>query len=594
MSTATSTAPSLATLRRLRPAVHIAPVPEGLLFIGWQESMVVHGSQSLSRLWDALFPHLHRGVDIHQLLEALPESARPVAQLLLDQLDESGFLLREQAAMVETSGDVVHPEHERTRAFLDASAADPAAAQERLRTSPVMVRGHGVVAVHAARSLLRLGAGDVIVTDLAARQELVALAVEHGATLRSEAAGTPAVTITVDETSTPYSGACVGVLQLGDHALVGPLQSQPQDPGVGVALQRLRARGDDAPIAPAPAVAARLAGGLAALQVAHHLFGITTEYDGMTYLVDAARLATSTHPVFQNSAVPVRPLSQMAPPGADKEVLEELTDERTGILPQLLPLDLPQTPLALVQTDAGSKIVGWATSGAVARYRLALESARTLAEATPARVWTAAGEESQLPTSLLTTAAGRDIDGMLGHGLQRLLALILANPVERARRLGAEAISPLLVTDVPGPLHDALVRLAVRNTVDLTSTVSRLLAAPSLLCIVEVTDTATGRVLAVAAATDDVQAQAAAVDHVTAALAVAEESDVVAQLASPPWADGGEVTLGLEDVYALLSALCLPDETPVTGRWSSEPATDRLGVIGWVGIATIDAPVQGS
>lgn len=580
-----------ATHHRLRPAVHVAPVPEGLLFVGWQESMVVHGSSSLWRLWEAMFPHVHRGVDLDQLITALPESARAVAQQVLEQLDARGFFLHEQTGAVGTARGPVHPDHERTLAFLEAAAPDPVRAQERLRTSAVEVRGRGDVAVHAARSLLRLGAGDLTVIDAAARRELAPLADEHGAALRSQAGGTPVITITVDETFTPETGACVGVIQLGDHALVGPLQAGVHDPGVSVALDRVRVRGDAARQAPTPAVAARLAGGLAALQVVHFLCGITTEYEGMTYLVDAERLGTTTHPVWPQGPTVAEPLRGADGPGVGENALEELTNERTGILPPAMPFDLPQTPLALIQTDVDSDVVGWAASGAVARYRVALESARALASTATPRVWTASGQELA-PPAMLVSAAGRDDDGMIGHGVQRLLAQILAEPSERARRLVTGTRSRLRLDDVPPPVRSALERLAVRRTVDLVATTSRLVGGCPALAVVELSDAQTGRVLAVVASADEAWAQAAAVDHASATLSVTGQADAVPQLAVPPWAGDGEVSPEPGDVRALLAALCLPGETPVTGRWSLEPALDSLGVVGWVGVAPITTHLQ--
>lgn len=393
MSAAATTTPAAdaPVLRRLRPAVHVAPVADGLLFVGWQQSLVLHGSESLSRLWDALFPHLHRGVDFERLLGALPETARTAARTMLDELDHHGFLLREQPLQLVHPMDdsrAAHPEHRRTRAFLDAAADDPAGAERSLRTTPVAVHGRGDVALSAARSLIRLGVGDVVVTDAELRERLQDLADEHGAVLLADDHSHLAVTVTVGPVEPTGYGPRIGVVELGDHAVVGPLRAAPTDPGVEQALLRMRARGDHAEPAPVPTVAARLAGGLAALQVVHHVCGIRTEYDGRAHVVDAERLTTTTHPVVLAGRDGAAPLLGRAGSAPELAALDELSDERTGLFAPLTPADLPQTPLALVGTTgpAGDTVHGWARSGDVARYRAALETARRSAGPAP-RLW---------------------------------------------------------------------------------------------------------------------------------------------------------------------------------------------------------------
>ncbi|GAB3996720.1 hypothetical protein GCM10029992_17610 [Glycomyces albus] len=283
---------------RLRAAVHITPVDGGLYCVGWQETLKISGSAALGRLWTALFPHLHRGADPEALTAALPPSAREAARQLLDELLDKGFLRDEPAGGTAVDTEAVHPEHRRTLAFLDSAVDDPAAAFERLRSHPIAVHGRGELAESAVRCLLSLGAGRIEADHTT--DELRRYASERGAELGTAAAEPPPVRVHIDLPEPPPgpAAAAIGVAQLGDRVVIGPARRAEGDADLATALARMRDRGADTEPGPVPAVAATLAGDLAAMQVFYELTGVSTEYDGKAYLVAAERLQTTVHPLW--------------------------------------------------------------------------------------------------------------------------------------------------------------------------------------------------------------------------------------------------------------------------------------------------------
>ncbi|KII00240.1 hypothetical protein LP52_02730 [Streptomonospora alba] len=594
------------TRTRLRPSVHVAPVSDGLLFVGWQKSLVVQGSESLGTLWKALFPHLHRGVEVDTLVDALPQNARPAARKLLDELEGNGFLLGEGDGAPHDDREMpAHPHHRRTLEFLGSAAADPVAALARLQSAAVCVSGRGSVALAAARELLRLGARRVALADEPVGVELAAMAEEYGTAVTAGAGEDPAVRIVVGSpepgAGDPWSGVPeVGVAELAAGAAVSPLRTSADAPGLAVLVNRLAGRGAPTGPAPLPETAARLAGGLAALQAFYHLTGVSTEYDGMAYSVGTERLQVTTHPLWRPGDSVAEPPADTphVPTGTDR--LNELCDERTGICAPALPGELPQTPFAMaVSADAGSAATafGWAHTGSLARYRAVLEAARHLAGAAPARLWplpdTDAASSAARPADAAhaVSAAGTDTAGMLAHGTQRLLARFAADPDQCAARLVEEQPAQRPARAAAPEVDAALDRAVVLGGTDLTARVLRPAAAPGLLALAEVADAKSGRVLAYAARPERAPAVAAALDHAVAVLQAGEEHDAVAQDAETPDPDGAPPAPAFAAAEAL-AALCRPGETAASGRWRGEPALDALGVIGWVGI--VPAADEGS
>ncbi|MDT0301907.1 hypothetical protein [Streptomonospora wellingtoniae] len=581
---------------RLRPAVHVAPVGGGLLFVGWQKSLVVQGSESLGLLWEALFPHLHRGVDVESLIAALPQNARPTARKLLDELEGNGFLLDEGADAPDDRSLPEHPHHRRTLEFLDSAAADPVGALARLGTGTVCVSGGGPVALAAARELLRLGAGRVVLAGGKADAELTAAAEEYGAEVVHDTGEEPAVRIRVGVpeagSDDAWSGVPeAGVAELGSCAAVSPLRTRADDPGLGVLLRRLAARGTPTAPAPLPEVAARLAGGLAALQAFYHLTGVSTEYDGMAYVVGAERLQVTTHPLWRSGGHRAEPLADTPPAPAEPDRLNDLCDDRTGVCAPALPGDLAQTPFALAEAAGPGTVppaLGWAHTGSTARYRAVLESGRLLAGGAPARLWpadAAGAGASARPAPHAVSAAGADTAGMLVHGLQRLLARFAADPGQRGARLVEERPAGPVERGSSPETDAALDRAVVLGNTGFTACVLRPAGAPGLLALAEVAEAATGRVLAYAARPDSGSAVAAGLDHAVAVLQAGGVRENVGQEAETPPSGGGAPPAPPFDPAPVLDALCLPGEAPLGGRWRGEPALDALGVIGWLAVA---------
>lgn len=583
------------SIRRLRPSVHVAPVTDGLLFVGWQKSMVVHGSDSLGLLWDAVFPYLDRGVDTAQLLAALPETTRPAAQAILSQLDERGFLLPTSARATSDAGRDEHPEHRRTRAFLDAAADDPAAAYRRLRDLPIALEGEGPTARQVLRSLVRMGAGLLVVPDAAARRDVQGLATEHGCDIRESSAESAAVSVVVDTPERPLPGCRIDALVEAGFGLVGPVQSGPQDPGARLALERMARKGGETSRglpADMPAVVARLVGGLAALRAVQHLCGITTELDGMVQVVEPERLSTSTHPLWSVRTPTHRPLSEAPEVTPAPEALDEVADSRTGLVAAPLPGTLPQVPLALVSaplTDH-SQVVGWAGSGDLARHRATLESVRATVPA-PGQWWTTDGREAVAPVPEVS-AAGTTVQEFLRHGFTRLVAGFLADREDHDRRLGAATETPVADLATPGstPGSDELLAGVARWTdqgwdiTGLRRATRRVGPPTSAVHVVALID-ADDRTRSVTADTDETRATLAAVDHAFAARVSDRTDELVPQLSVPAWASEDDLPSTRARWHDALRAVCLPGEEPVAALWTAETVLDRIGLAGRVGLA---------
>lgn len=569
-----------ATRTRLRPAVHVATVEGGLLFVGWQHSLVVSGPEALGKLWQAVFPHLHDGVDVESLLDALPDSARPTARRLLDELGQNGFLLEERSA--EESPPVPAENalgrepfpgpHARTLAFLESAADDPVAAWRRFRLAPITVHGGGAVAVAAARALRTLGAAGVGASDPA---------VASAAELTAPAPPAPDVLVLVDAEETGGAVPSVGVAQLGERALVTPVRT-----GTGAAdlLARMRAAGHRVDRAELPVVAANLAGNLAALQAFYHLAGVSTENDGRALLLEAQRLRTTAHPVFEHRGPAVSDVDGSAEPQVDMAALADLTDACTGVLPAVLPGELPQVPHAVAESASGrAPGFGSAVGGDVARYRAALDASRSLARSFAPGDIAAAGP---------VRCCGSDVDGMLRDGVVRLVAGWLADPDQRALRLTGTGVRDYPAAGEACTAASAEVRAALRQArvvTDRPVTVrtARPVAAPQALLVAELVHE--GRTVAVCAHPDPEVAVAAAITHATAVWQAgpAHAPDPVPVLAVPPSAEL-DTDPGDWAPRELLDALCLPGERPVTARWRGEPGLDAIGAVGWVGVTRVD------
>jgi hypothetical protein len=542
---------------RMRAAVHITPVDDGLYCVGWQETLKISGSAALGRLWTALFPHLHRGADPEALTEALPPPAREAARRLLDELLEKGFLRDEPADGPAADEESVHPEHRRTLAFLDSAVDDPAAAFGRLRSHPIAVHGRGPLAESAARCLLSLGAGRIEVDE--PTEELLRFASERGAVLGP--AGGPPVRIRIDP-SGPVdepAAATIGAAQLRDRIVISPPCRDEGDPDLATLLARMRDRGAETETGPVPQVAATLAGDLAAMQVFYELTGVSTEYDGQAYLVEASRLQTTVHPLWPVGSSAAEPLEADRPAATGPDRIGELCDPVTGVLPAAEPGGLPQMPLALAACGEG---FGWGETGDVARYRAALAASRDLAAADPqVKLWPLGGGEP-LEAAAAVACVGESPAAMLCDGVNRLIATWLANPAERERRFGPSE------RETGGPEGDLVIE------------VRRPRRAPGLTVAAVMAE---GSLISVFAHPDGATARRVVIRHAEASLQSGDVRGPVPVLAVPPGAPQS-IEADLWDAAGGLADLCEPGERPAAARRTAEPALDELGAIGWIGV----------
>lgn len=579
---------------RLRNSVHVAPVDGGLYFVGWQETLMISGPPSLAVLWNKLFPHLHRGISRSALIEALPPKARDTATRLLDELHTNGFL-RNEAPGERADHDVSkHPSHDRTLAFLDSAAAEPSSAFQLLRESPVSIVGEGPVAAAVVRCLLELGAGHLSTTDAAIVQEWSDRAADVGAVLAntSENDGTEqktSVRVEIDATAPtmPDSTMTIGVAQLTDRAVVTPPGSGPDAPGIEVTVNRMRERHANLEKGPVTPALARMVGNLAALQVFYHLTGVSTEYDGKAYVVEAERLHTSIHPVFAPSAPGAVPVDAERFYHCEPDRISELTDSVTGVLPEVSPLGLSQMPLALAtagsRSDGGDISFGWGVTGDVARYRAVLDVARRslLLPPTPG-LWSLDETATRQPR-FVSTCAGVDTDGMLADGAVRLIATWLDDPSEREKRFRSVNRETFASRSYQGTEWKQALIQELGVAADITVTVETFQAGEADVFIVETT--IDGRRVGLWVHPDPDSAWHGAVRHSTAVLQAGGVRSAIPILATPPGAPQA-AEMSTWTVSDVLEPLCRTGETIVAGRSTHEPALEILGTVGWLGIAT--------
>ncbi|GAB3996723.1 hypothetical protein GCM10029992_17620 [Glycomyces albus] len=250
------------------------------------------------------------------------------------------------------------------------------------------------------------------------------------------------------------------------------------------------------------------------------------------------------------------PLEADRPAATDPDLIGDLCDPVTGVLPAAEPGDLPQMPLALAQCGTGG--FGWGETGDVARYRAALGAARDLAAAAgPRRLWPLDGGDPSEATAHLA-CVGEDTAAMLCDGVNRLLADQLSDPAQRERRFGP----------------------AERETGDLTLEVRHPLLAPEL-SVAAVSDGE--RRLAVYAHPDGRTAREVALRHAGAVAQSGEDRDPVPVVATPPGAPRA-AEAETWDAAGALAKLCEEGERPLAARGCAEPAFDLLGAVGWIGL----------
>ncbi|KIF05082.1 hypothetical protein PL81_15135, partial [Streptomyces sp. RSD-27] len=148
---------------RLRPALHYAPVRDGVYFGAEGTSFVVRGPAALFKVADVCVPLLEDGATEDSLVAALgSEAARPVVATLLNTFSRQGLLLDLDALSVPEPDAATRERHRDVLADLETLHDDPYAAFARLRAATVLLSGPAAFVLPAARGLARSGVGRLV------------------------------------------------------------------------------------------------------------------------------------------------------------------------------------------------------------------------------------------------------------------------------------------------------------------------------------------------------------------------------------------------------------------------------------------------
>lgn len=384
---------------RLRPALHYAPVREGVYFGMEHASFVVRGPEALFRIVDVCVPLLEDGATEDELVAALgDERARPIVSRLVAALSGHGLLLDLDRLTVPEPGPEERERYREALTDLETRHADPYAAFARVRAATVLVCGPAEAVLPAARGLARAGAGRLVlaVPDPAA---VAATATRLGAAchaLTAEGIDADGIDVRAD--------AAVLCAEAADFDRLLEQQSKllPEGcPVVPVLLderfhltglvpdgswQPLRSRvalwaeADGPQEALTRPAADALAGALAGQLVFRALTGTAA---AEAYAVYGAALAADRIELTPEGGRP-----ETADLDEAVEVVQRLAKRWTGALNLVTAADLPQLPLALVevehraefqgrfQAEQAGSVVGWGSDQRSATVSAALAALR--------------------------------------------------------------------------------------------------------------------------------------------------------------------------------------------------------------------------
>ncbi|MEU7021254.1 hypothetical protein ABZ990_11450 [Streptomyces sp. NPDC046203] len=428
---------------RLRPALHYAPVRDGVYFGAEGTSFVVRGPAALFKVTDVCVPLLEDGASEDSLVAALgSEAARPVVAKLLETWRRHGLLLDLDALSVPEPDAETRERHRDVLADLEMLHPDPYAAFERLRAATVLVSGPALSVLPAARGLARAGAGRLVlavpdadtdtdadaVADTAARLGARVLPLTpEGAPVAADAAivfapGELLAEAVARQTALlPPGCAIVPVRQDERFHLVGP-----QATGTAGHREAVAARiagwvpAEAAAEAPAPlgAGAAALAGALAG-QLAYRVLTGTAEAPGETaYVVHGAELnATRVDLAPAGPSAPVHGPGPSAPAADLDEAMahvQAVAAKWTGPFELVTPENLPQLPLCVAEAEhrdgRPGSVAAWGGNQRSSSVSVALAALRAQAAPAPAGGAVAAAgttEERWLLDGTLRLLAGR-------------------------------------------------------------------------------------------------------------------------------------------------------------------------------------------
>ncbi|MEU3470083.1 hypothetical protein ABZ716_19505 [Streptomyces sp. NPDC006687] len=447
---------------RLRPALHYAPVRDGVYFGAEGTSFVVRGPAALFRVADVCVPLLEDGADEDSLVAALGnEAARPVVATLLNTFSRQGLLLDLDSLSVPEPDAATRERYRDVLADLETLHEDPYAAFARLRTATVLLAGPSTALLPAARGLARTGLGRLLLsvpaeeaaTATAAAVRLGAEVLARGAEpawavdLAEEAEGTGAravrpggrgvAAVPADVAIVCAPGEVLGAELARVAALLPPgcpvvpvrLDGRfhlvgPEVSGAPARLEAVAARvghwvrTPDA--APLGAAAGALAGALAGRLAYRVLTGTMGTPGESAYVIHGPTLNTT--PITLPSATPGAPGAVPAPGAAAAETapaagldeavarVQEVAAQWTGPFALVAPENLPQLPLGIAEAEHRD-----GTAGSVAAWG-ANQRASSVAAAL------AALRAQQHPGPEAVAAAGTTEAAWLLDGALRLLA----------------------------------------------------------------------------------------------------------------------------------------------------------------------------
>ncbi|MFJ8161782.1 hypothetical protein ACIRBY_12680 [Streptomyces sp. NPDC096136] len=407
---------------RLRPALHYAPVRDGVYFGAEGTSFVVRGPAALFKVADVCVPLLEDGATEDSLVAALGnEAARPVVATLLNTFSRQGLLLDLDALSVPEPDAATRERHRDVLADLETLHDDPYAAFARLRAATVLLSGPAAFVLPAARGLARTGVGRLVLAVPDADADAVADTAERlGAERLPQAAG--GVEAAADAAVVFAPGGRLDAAVAAQAALLPadcvilPVRLDERfhlvGPQAGGAPGRARAVADrvghwadTSAAAPLGAAAGALAGALAGQLVYRVLTGTAGAAGESAYVVHGAELNASR--------VDLAPLPPAAPAADLDEAVahvQAVAAQWTGPFALVTPENLPQLPLGVAEAEHRD-----GTAGSVAAWGADQRSSSVAAALAALRAQQRPGPEA-------VAAAGTTEERWLLDGALRLLA----------------------------------------------------------------------------------------------------------------------------------------------------------------------------
>lgn len=342
---------------RLRPALHYAPVHDGVYFGTETGSFVIRGPEALFQVVDVCVPLLEAGATVDSVITTLGgEPARPVVTRLIETFNRHGLLIDLDRISVPEPAPEIREAYRAVLAELETRHHDPYAVFARLRAATVLVCGPVDAVLPTARGLGRAGVGSLI---LAVPEPAAAAAAAErlGAVVHRIGSGEPVpaapaqaavfcaeqpdLAALVEQQLPLVSNTSLTVrVALGEHRhLVGITDAR-----TWAALEE-RTDGWVAAGSP-PALGRPAADALAGALAGHLSFQALAETGTETVYVvhGASPIAEPVTLPGKTDTTPARAQDAVA-------LAEQVTARWTGRAETVTPADLPQLPLALAEAE---------------------------------------------------------------------------------------------------------------------------------------------------------------------------------------------------------------------------------------------------